>query len=97
MRSATSSEPRDAEGEGRPLPGAEEADDEGEVLADHLLEEDGRPPGLHEPVGDLGDLELVRDRLAHPDELALALEQRDEALEVVVGHAGSLGGRGGRE
>jgi hypothetical protein len=37
--------------------------------------------GLHGAVGDLGDLEVRVDLRVDPDELVLALEQRDPVAE----------------
>src|SRR2546423_499564 len=65
------------------------------------LEEERRPARLDRAVDDLGDLEVRVDLGTDPDELLLALEQRDPGAQIAGrGHAVSLraplGGEGDR-
>jgi hypothetical protein len=47
------------------------------------LEQERGPAGLHDPVDDLRDLEVGIDLGGDPDELALALEERDPVAQVL--------------
>jgi hypothetical protein len=47
------------------------------------LEQERRPAGPHDPVDDLRDLEVGVDLGGDPDELALALEERDPVAQVL--------------
>jgi hypothetical protein len=79
----------DAERGGHALARAERVDEDGRVEALHVLEEQGHvasAPALRHAVGDLGDLQVTRDRRAHPLEPALLLEVGDELAEIGEGH-----------
>ena len=62
---------------------AELVDQEREPRALHVLEEEGGPTGLDDPVDDLGDLEIGIDLRPDADELLLALEERDPLAEIL--------------
>ena len=47
-----------------------------------LLEQKRRAAGLHDAIGDLGDLEVRVGLDGDPSQLALALEERDPLAEV---------------
>ena len=83
----------DAEGEAHPALGAELVDQERVLRALDVLEQQRRPAGLHDAVGDLRDLEIGVDLGGDANELALALEERDPLAQVGGrrGHAASLG------
>jgi hypothetical protein len=78
----------DAERGGHALARAERIDEQRHVEALHVLEEQGHVASaraLGDTVGDLGDLQIARDRRAHPLEPALLLEVGDELAEIGEG------------
>ena len=62
--------------------GAELVDEERVLRALRVLEQERRPAGLDDAVGDLGDLEVGVGLGGDAPQLALALEERDPLAEV---------------
>jgi len=81
----------DAERQGHPVRRPERVDEHRHVEALDALEEERhvlRGRALRDAVGDLGDLEVARDRHGHAAQAPRLLEASDERLEV-AGHAHS--------
>ena len=76
----------DTEGEAHPPLGAELVDQQRELRALGVVEEERRAARLDRAVDDLRDLEVRIDLGANANELALALEQRDPVAEVAECH-----------
>ena len=72
----------DAERQAHPPLGAELVDQERVRGSLRVLEQERRPAGLDDAVGDLGDLEVGVDLGGDADELALLLEERDPLAQV---------------
>ena len=72
----------DAEGEAHPPLGPELVDQQRDAAAARPLEEQRRAAGAHGAVDDLGDLEVRVDLGGDPNELALALQERDPLTQV---------------
>jgi hypothetical protein len=78
----------DFEPEGHAFIGAEEIDRDRDRMALHVFEEKRRAAGLDRAVGDLRDLQVLRDLGLDPVKKILLLEEFDEMLEVAIGHSG---------
>ncbi len=77
----------DAERPGHPLFAAEEVDDDGHIVAAHVLEEQRWPASLDDTVGDLGDFQLGGDGRGDALKLPLLLQKRYEVAQILKRHA----------
>ncbi len=84
-----------AQGQAHPPLRTERVDQDGDALAVHVLEEEGRPAGLHDPVRDFGDLQFGADRGLDPDQFAGLLQAADEVAQIGKGHGRSPRGEVG--
>ena len=79
-------EPLDAEGQAHAPLRAELVDQQRQRRAAHVAEQQRRPAGLDDAVGDLADLEVRVDLGRDLDQLPLAPEQVDPLAQVVADH-----------
>jgi hypothetical protein len=80
-----------AQGECHPAIGAEQVDRERHLAAGGLLEQQPWTSGPHDPLDDLGDLEVRVDRSLDPLQLTGTVELGDEVTEVGIRHEPSIG------
>ena len=56
------------------------------VIAGHVLEQQGRAPGLADPVGDFGDRQIRAHRLLDAHQLPGLLQPGDKFLQIPITH-----------
>ena len=66
--------------------GAEQVDGYGQIVADHIFKEQGRPAGAQHPVGDFRNLQLRADGSGDAAQVAPAFQKGEVFAQVLVWH-----------
>ena len=74
--------------------GAEQVHGHGHIVADDVLEEQGRPVGAQRAVGDLGHLQLGTDRSGNAAQVAPDFQESEVLAQILIGHIESAGRQG---
>ena len=80
------------QGQAHALHGAEGVHQHRHVVARDILEQQGRPAALADPVGDLGDLKIRAHRLLDAHQFPGLLQPCDKILQIPISHVISLRG-----
>ena len=83
-------QPLGPQGPGHAALGAEDVDEDGNIVALDVLEEEGRATALDHPVAYLRDLQVPANWGGNPFQLPTVLQQGNEVTQVFVRHGASL-------